>query len=579
MNTTLRLQPMKLRQLAMKGKLLAVSLVSLLSVSANAVTDAELDAIRNNPLLDPSKQQDLLQPKVPQAPKAEAKPLVDAEDEGQEVKDSGPTFILKSVRFSKSVYLTKEDLKGLVVPLLNKKISFSGLQELTYKVSDLYRSKGVYTATAVLPQQKINNGIVYIKLVEGSLGKLKIDGQEYTDKSFIRRWLRHNEQETGIDIKVLENDVLIFNRLNDQSLQAELHAGEQFGLTDIVIRVVEPSRDQVYLFWDNYGVEGTGKNELGMMYIRHKLWLDGDKATVHALHTGNTNVDLSKGWDFVRNETGIMSLNLGYNAPIQESRWRLGSTLSSTHTDLINGDFNNIGVKGKSDRVSLDATWLAYSDLSQWVDVLVGADNTWSESEVVGAAKISDLRISQYYAGAQINWLSRLWQLSVKQVIHYAYVDDQLLPDDQETFLAKGDLSFIAQYPEYKLYSLFKAQWQNASEDGLVGSLSYSLGGPTTIRGYKPGLVSGDEGYYFNVEAHYNGLSAYGYNFDVFAFHDQGLVTSANPTEQLVAIGLGLNVSGDSMLSFNFTAAQSQRIVIEEQDDWLLYGRLTCKCW
>jgi hemolysin activation/secretion protein len=568
-----------MRPPAMKGKLLAASLMTICSFSAHALTDAELNAIRNNPLLDPSKQQDLLQRKAPMSPKAEAKALVDSEDKEAESKTEGPTFVLKSVRFNDSVYLTKEDLKILVVPLLNKDMSFSGLQQLTYQVAELYRSKGIYTATAVLPHQKIKDGVVYIKLVEGSLGKLKIDGHEYTEKSFIRSWLRNNEQEAGIDIKALEKDVLVFNRLNDQKLQAELHAGDKFGLTDIIIRVNEPSRDQFYLFLDNYGVEGTGKNELGAMYIRQKLWLDGDRATVNVLHTGNTTIDLNQGWDIFNNETGIMSLNLGYNAPIKQSRWRLGTTLSSTQTDLINGDFNDIGVKGKSDRVSIDASWLAYSDLSQWVDVLVGTDYTWSDSKIVDAAVISDLRISQYYAGAKVSWLSEVWQLSVKQVIHYASVDDQLLPDDQETFLGKGDLSFIAQYPKYQLYGLVKGQWQNSTENGLVGSLSYSLGGPSNIRAYQPGLVSGDEGYYYNIEAHYNGMNAYGINFDVYAFHDQGRVSSANPTEQLVAIGLGLGISSGSMLSFDISAAKPQKVVIEGQDDWLVYGRLTCQCW
>ena len=564
----------------MKGKVLLLSWMTMGSLSVHGITDSELNDIRNNPLLNPSKQQELVLPKAPIKPKAEVAPITTSDETDAEAKkEKGPTFALKAVRFSESVYLTKEDLKTVVGPLLNQQMSFADLQELTFKIGELYRQKGVYTATAVLPHQKIKDGIVYIKLVEGSLGKLSIQDHEYSEEQFIRNWLRNDEQVSGIDIKVLEEDVLLFNRINDQRLQAELHAGEQFGLTDIVIRVVEPKRDQLYLFWDNYGVDGTGKNELGVMYVRQKLLLDGDKATIHALHTGNTNLDFKKDWDFFRNETGIVSLNLGYNAPIKQSRWRLGSTLSSTHTDLINGDFDDIGVKGQSDRISIDASWLAYSDLLQWVDVVVGADHTWSKSEVVGAADISDLKINQYYFGAQVNWLSQLWQLNFRQVVHYAYVDDQLLPDDQEAFLAKGDLSFIAQYPKYNIYGLVKGQWQNASENGLVGSLSYSLGGPSNVRGYAPGLVSGDEGYYYNLEAHYNGLSAYGYNFDLYAFHDQGVVTSANPTEKLVAVGLGLSISGGSMLSFDLTASESQKIVTEDDSDVLVYGRLTCQCW
>jgi len=547
--------------------------------AAFAVTPEQIEAIRNQPMLDPSKQQDILQQQQKLQQKADKKTVEEGEKDQNDKATKGPTFTLKAIRFSESVYLTSDDLRKVVGPLLNTQVSFTDLQNLKTKIIELYHAKGVYTATAVLPQQKIKDGVVFMRLVEGSLGELTVEDHTYTDEAFIRGWLRNDEQVSAIDIKALESDVLVFNRINDQRLQAELHAGEQFGLTDIVIRVQEPARNQGYLFWDNYGAPASGKNELGAMYVRQKLWLDGDRLTVHALHSGNTNLDFKKDLDFIRNETGIMSLNLGYNLPLAQTGWRLGTTISSTQSDIINGEFNDIGIRGKSDRVSVDASWLAYSELYQWVDVIAGADHTWSESDVVDSAKISELKIAQYYGGAQLNWLSNLWQLSLRQMIYYAYVDDQLNPDDQDVFLAKGDVNFIAQYPKYNVYGLVKGQWQNATENGLVGSLSYSLGGPTNVRGYEPGYVSGDEGYFWSIESHWNGLTWQGYHFDFSIFHDQGVVTSANPTEKLVSLGTGLSISGGPYVSFDFTAAESHKKINPDQSDWVVYGRLTCQCW
>ena len=566
----------------MKAKVVLCSLALSLPLVSEALTDdqkALRDSIRVKPLLDPGKQQSMSDDKdvAPERAQASAE-SISKEIEQQDVP-KGPTFELTAVRFNESVYLTGDDLRPLIQPLLGTQVSFADLQTLRIKIIELYQSKGIYTATATLPQQKIKDGVVYFRLVEGSLGSLSVSHNEYTDEKYVRKWLRNDEQVSAIDINALEMDILLYNRVNDQQLQAELQRGKEFGLTDIVIKVQEPERDQLYLFWDNYGVKSTGRNELGLLYTRQKLWLDGDRATVHALHSGNTNLDFKKDWDFFRNETGIASLNLGYNAPIKQTRWRLGGTASTTHTDIINGDFSDVGVTGQSDRISIDSTYLAYNEKYQWLTVLLGADHTWSESNVESTVAISEYKIAQYYGGVQFNWLSNLWQLNVSQVVNYGYVDDKLLEDDQEAFIAKGDVMFVGQIPEYKMYGIVKANYQKPSESALVGSLSYSLGGPNSIRGYEPGFVSGDEGFYVNVEAHYNGLRAWNHNFDFYVFHDRGEALSSNPAQKLTSVGLGFSVSGSSNLAFDFTAAESHKIVDPDQPDWLLFGRLTCQCF
>ena len=45
------------------------------------------------------------------------------------------------------------------------------------------------------------------------------------------------------------------NRVNNQLLQAELRAGEAFGLTNIVIKVQEQKRDKLEVSVDNYSFE------------------------------------------------------------------------------------------------------------------------------------------------------------------------------------------------------------------------------------------------------------------------------------------------------------------------------------
>jgi len=493
---------------------------------------------------------------------------------------SGPTFELKSVRFSKSQYLSQDDLSKVVRPLLETQVSFSDLNTLVLRINQIYRENNVYTATATLPPQKIKNGVVYIRLIEGSLGKLVIEDNHYLSDTFIRQWLRNDEQVQAIDIQALEADVLRYNRVNDQRLQAELHAGTTFGLTDIVIRVDEPKRDQLYLFWDNYGVESTGKNELGILYSRQKLFMDGDRGSVHVLHSGKTNLDFTKGWDFFRNRTGIKSLNLGYSSAVLDSGWRLSGTLASTATNIIGGDLDNdSSVEGQTDRISLDSSYLALSDDLYWLNVLLGSSYTWSQSSVVHSAKISELRISQAYAGAQINLLGDFWQISLAQYLNYAAVENLLVdPPYDEFSMFKGDFSAVARVPGWPVYGLLSSSWQHSPQPDLAGALTFSTGGSSSVRGYEPGFANGDDGYTYNIEAHYNGLSLWQQNFDFYLFHDGAKVEGFGTEESLVAVGLGMSVSGSSMLAFDMTAAQAQISNSAGKDDWQVFTRLTCQC-
>jgi hemolysin activation/secretion protein len=52
--------------------------------------------------------------------------------------------------------------------------------------------------------------------------------------------------------------------------------------------------------------------------------------------------------------------------------------------------------------------------------------------------------------------------------------------------------------------------YQYTAEEGIPGAVAYCIGGPTSIRGCAPGLISGDYGIQTSLEAHYSGVSVLG---------------------------------------------------------------------
>lgn len=88
----------------------------------------------------------------------------------------------------------------------------------------------------------------------------------------------------------LTNDVTRFNRTNDVQIRALLQPGTNFGLTDLQLAVTEPPRNTLQLFFDNQGVQTTGRNQGGVYYKLHGLAGIDDRLTFYGVKSeGNLN--------------------------------------------------------------------------------------------------------------------------------------------------------------------------------------------------------------------------------------------------------------------------------------------------
>ena len=146
---------------------------------------------------------------------------------------------------------------------------------------------------------------------------------------------------------------------------------------------------------------------------------------------------------------------------------------------------------------------------------------------------------------------------------------------DKSFAVLNGDASAYYQYGQSDWYGLAQMYYQFTNEEALPGAVAYSIGGPTSVRGYAPGLISGDYGLQTSLETHYRGMNALGGDLDPFVFYDFGTVRSKNPSQTAQAIGVGLGWTGTRGFSANMTYANALDDILPDQDDWVLYARLS----
>src|SRR3954465_7533777 len=91
---------------------------------------------------------------------------------------SGAMFDVRGFSIVGNQAIASSEIQPLYRRYVGGKISEADLAELAEKITGLYRAQGYHLSRAIVPQQDINNGVVVIKVIEGSISDLIVDGDQ-----------------------------------------------------------------------------------------------------------------------------------------------------------------------------------------------------------------------------------------------------------------------------------------------------------------------------------------------------------------------------------------------------------------
>lgn len=444
-----------------------------------------------------------------------------------------PTFSLKGVTFDKSQFLSETALADVARPFIGKDVTFDDLQHIIDEVDALYDKKGILTASAVLPPQRIVDGVVHIALVEGRLGKIQIEGNEHTSDRFIRDRLPL-QQGTVVDVPQLQNELIYFNKTNDIKLTAAMQPGAEFGLSDVQLSVHEPPQNTLDLFVDNEGNVSTSRYEGGLMFQRADTLGIDDRFTLYASAS-----------------SGIINGNASYTVPLGIDGGRIGISYSQNHIEIVQGALSAKDITGSFQTMAINFSHPLWAD-DEW---LLTADASLSDTQtdnLISEVVTSSGLVDKGTAGVTLDGAGPGYTLSVVQHISLAQAWDDVGGTRNWFTIYNGSLLATRE-----LWSGFigelNAGWQFTSVRNLPPNELFLVGGTTSVRGYIPGAIAGPAGYYFGGELHHE-VPFFWPKLDGFVFFDQGAVHSLTPQHLNVAsTGLGLNWNWNS-LSLNFIA-------------------------
>jgi len=481
-----------------------------------------------------------------------------AEEAPEEVMpdEAGEKVLITQIIVEDVTLIEQADLSEIIFTYEGKELSLKQMQKVADLITDKYRVQGYATSRAYIPPQTIKDGILIIRVIEGRLGNLSIEGNRYFKTSLLedKIGLAPNEH---FDYAALQNSLVYINEHPDRIARVTLAPGQEPGTTDVIINVEDNYPFHVGIEYDNYGSRYIERNRYSVVLEHNNLLGFDDKLYLKLQDSEQLRLQSFQGrYIFPVNST----LSLG--TYFVHSR----STLGQEFLDL------KAGGKAKIYGVFANKVLFQNDDLDVRLNLGFDYKDILNEQNSVHISD-DDLRVAK--VGVDVDYIDR-WGRNILTAEYDTGIPDLWGgmpgkdPDNASRASAGGKFQKIV-LNFFRLQPLPFASallWKNSGQitnHNLTASEQFQIGGATSVRGYPAAESSGDKGYYSALEWSFPlyGLSK---DMNVFArqeklydalrfvlFYDFGFVntkttgTDAEDNQTLKGWGAGvrLNVSDD----------------------------------
>jgi hemolysin activation/secretion protein len=471
------------------------------------------------------------------------------------LKPGGPKFRLRKVTFDESKFITPAELDEIARKYVGKDVDIAALLQLVADVNAVYAARGIVTGIATLPDQDAKGGVVKINLTEGRLQKTTVEGNKQTRADYILQRVQEPAGEV-LDVPKLNRDVTWFNRTNDVQIKALLQPGTSFGLTDLQFAVIEPPVDTLQLFTDNQGAENTGRWEGGAFYKRHGLFGVDDRLTFYGVRSD-----------------GNLNGNVAYSIPVNPWGGRAGVSYTEGKIKIIQGPFVALDVTGRSSQAAVNFSQPVWAT-QDWLVLLNAALTEGKTVSRFATVAVTDDHYDKTTAGVSVTKSGNTYSITVSPAVNYVAWHDYVLGNNRAFNTYTGSLIGTSAAGPQNFSANLLASWQYTQEKLLPGDQIFSIGGPTTVRGYPSNAASGDSGYYVNAELHYN-WSQWLRGFDTYVFTDWGAVYSTFPgVTEMASVGVGFSWTYAQFMTFEANYATPLKMAVSTQNHYEAYGRV-----
>lgn len=397
-----------------------------------------------------------------------------------------------------------DEATRIAAAYIGRETTLATLEKLAAEITQAYRERGYFLAQAIVPQQQVHDGVVEISVLEGRLGKIKLNiaADAPIGEARVRAILAHLREGAPLQQASYERTMLLLSDLPGLRVQSGLEQGAQTGTTDLVVEVAPAARRwQASADLDNYGTDVSG---------RERFSISGRYASPLAI---GDNLDAR----LMRTFSGHQTFGrLSYELPLNSDGLRGGIGYSRVGYEL-GAQFAALGATGTADVTDVSAVYPLLRSRTRNLFMRAAFESKTLHDTTAAVGLDSDKRVDA--ATFALNWESRdtLWgggYTSGGLTLYHGRlrIRDALTSDlDQGAFghdtagsytkLGLQASRLQALFGRHNLYGSLLGQWTNRNLDA---SEKLALGGDRAVRAYPSGEVLVDSGMVASLEWRYS---------------------------------------------------------------------------
>lgn len=455
-----------------------------------------------------------------------------------------------------SIYSTQA-LLNILTPLLGEEITPLLRRQAQNIITQYYSERGYVTSFAREVTGQLELGTIKILVTEGKIDDINVNAKGYLSPKYVSERIRVRFQNNVFNKNILED---ILNVLKEQSnidsISIQVNPSQnKTGAVDLDVFVEAASIASVRSRFSNGRSPVLGSNEF-LTQIDSTIFGSGDLFTFISALTEGSN-----------------GFGLDYRIPITKSDLVIGIYYGQNINNIIEAPFDELDIDIDAEFFNI---FIEQPLISKPLERLaIGVNASWSKTtnEILGRRfqlsrgidpngelTVSVLRFPvNYFWRDDTNFIFARSQLNFGVDVLGSTISENGDPDGRF-------VSWVSGVEYYKLFApdnflLVRSSFQlSNTELPFLEQVAY--GGITSVRGYRPSSIVGDNGFFISGE----------YRYPIWRNEDKEMrlqivptidfaaVSNAggnpSPFSELFSIGLGLRFEISDRLSVNLHYAQ-----------------------
>lgn len=470
-------------------------ILALAATFATAAAHAQTAGVAPSPALDIPRPGDerLRQPEFEQNKETPRFTLPPAPEPPPGALSGAAAVFIRKINVEGATVFTAAELAQITAPYENRLVTAGELHRLRHTLTVHYINNGYVNSGAVIPDQKVTDGVVTLRIIEGLLEKITVLGVHGLDESYVRDRIALgagpplNINALRERLQLLQQDPLI-SRVN-----AGLAPGVERGRSVLEVAVAEQEPVEAWVRFGNNQSPSAGANR-------------GELTLAHRNITGRGDA-----FEFRMGRTdSLTDFDVSYTSPLGPAGTELRVYFRQNESWVIEAPFTHLDIGVESETHGLALRRPFYKTVSRELVLeaaverrrsqtyLLGKPYSFSASADNGATRVSALRLRQSWTGRERD---RAVALRSTFSVGLDAWNATIKPDgeDGKFFAWLGQLQWARRFGEEGFQALFRADAQ-LTGDSLPPLERFAVGGASSVRGYREFQLVRDNGFSASLE-------------------------------------------------------------------------------